>query len=233
MSPPWGKSQLCISHMSWDAEENCYHCWLFDTTRLPQNLLESLFGISWNLMKPLNSGWVCTSLSLLRKHLSRVSLQWTDSSHFSKILVEICDLQDTRWCFGLQGWAANVIYLMLSLERGTLVQSNPWILTCNGKFGGSIPSNHSGQREAESCYSSLPLHKVYSSVKPIDIPKAQCIHWGKLDLSPGGVTAFPRAHLTPRSCTRNCRGLITLNYRTVLCHCLPRLEWISAEEQSC
>lgn len=124
-------------------------------------------------------------------------------------------------------------YLMLSLERDTLVQSNPWILTCNGKFGGSIPSNHSGQREAESCYSSLPLHKVYSSVKPIDIPKAQCIHWGKLDLSPGGVTAFPRAHLTPRSCTWNCRGLITLNYRTVLCHCLPRLEWISAEEQSC
>lgn len=37
-------------------------------------------------------------------------------------------------------------YFMLPLERGTLVQSIP---DCNGKFGDSITSNHSGLTGAD------------------------------------------------------------------------------------
>lgn len=190
MSPPQGKNQPCTSHTSWGAEENFCHCWL------PQNLLESIIGISWNLIKAQISGWFCISLSLLRNYLSRASLQWIDLSHFSKMLVEMCDLQETRWCFGLQAEEQMLFkYFTLPLERGTLVQSIHWILHCNGKFGDSITSNHSGLTGTDFWNSSPPTHKVYSWIKQYTSIELKAFTGGMLDLSPGGVTELtPRMH---------------------------------------
>lgn len=39
--------------------------------------------------------------------------------------------------------------------------------------------SHQIIQDKEKQSPAIAPHKVYSSVKPIDIPKAQCIHWGK------------------------------------------------------
>lgn len=216
MSPPQGKVNLA---MSWDAEENFCHCWLFDTTRLPQNLLESITGISWNLIKPQNSGWLCISLFLLRNYLSRTSLQWIDLSHFSKMLLEMCDLQETRWCFGLQGWGANVIQIFhVATGKRHSGTEHSWLQWEIWGFNHikSFRANRSRLLKQLPTYTqSLFLDKA------IYIHRAESVPWG----STGSVTwrCHSLSQSSPRGCTHICRDLVTFYERAALCPCLARL----------